>query len=441
MSRSAADCFAPDSDMLRAERAVALLLGAVECRLGAEAVPLRRALGRVLAEPVVSRLTVPPHDNSAVDGYAVNADDLPPEGEVALPVAVRIAAGHPAGAPLPRGSAARIFTGAPMPAGADTVIPQEACRVERGPGEGLGEGLGEGPGEGGAGGEIVVLPGGVRRGSNRRRAGEDIRAGDAILSPGRRLRAQDLGLAASVGLAELPVRRRLRVAVFSTGDELREPGSPLPEGCIHDSNRYVVPALLEGLGAEVSDLGILPDRAEAVRAGIEGAAASHDLIVTSGGVSTGEEDHVKAAVSALGGLHFWRIAVRPGRPLAVGLAGGVPFVGLPGNPVAAMATFLMVVRPMVLRLMGADPAPPAPVRARAAFAFKKRPGRREWLRARLSAAPGPDGLPLAERFPNEGSGILTSMAWATGLLDLPEETAGVAEGDLVDFVPFDALLG
>jgi molybdopterin molybdotransferase len=409
--------------MISAARAVTILLDAVECRLGVEAVPLRKALGRVVAEPVISARSVPPYDNSAVDGYAVHADDLPagggPGDAVTLPVIARVAAGHRHGDPVPRGTAARIFTGAPMPEGPDTIVPQEACRAE---------------------GDRVTVPGGVRRGANRRRAGEDIRAGSVILEPGRRLRPQEIGLAASVGLAEIRVRHRLRVAVFSTGDEIRDPGEPIPEGCIYDSNRYVIPALLERLGAEVTDLGILADRAEAVRAGIESASRDHDLIVTSGGVSTGEEDHVKAAVAALGGLHFWRVAVRPGRPLAVGFAGTVPFVGLPGNPVAAMATFLMLVRPMTLKLMGADASLPPAQRAQAAFSFRKRAGRREWLRARL--VPGPTGeLPLAQRFPDEGSGILTSMAWATGLLDLPEEMAGVEEGDLVDFVPFDQLLG
>ncbi len=404
--------------MLRADVAVTRLLDAVECRAAIETVPLRAALGRVLAEPVVSPVTVPPRDNSAVDGFAVNAEDLPAEGVVLLPVATRIAAGQIATSALARGTAARIFTGAPLPPGADTVIPQEACRVEGGQ---------------------VALPGGIRRGANRRPAGEDVRAGAVVLEAGRRLRPQDLGLAATVGRASLPVRARLRAAVFSTGDELREPGGELPDGAIYDSNRFTVSALLERLGAAVTDLGILPDRADAVHAGLRDAARDHDLIVTSGGVSTGEEDHVKAAVQALGGLHFWRVAVRPGRPLAVGIAEGVPFVGLPGNPVAAMATLLMLVRPMVLKLMGAELGLPVPWRVPAAFAFKKRPGRREWLRARLVAAP--DGSVRAERFPNEGSGILTSMVWAGGLVDLPEDLPAVAEGDVVDFLPFEALLG
>jgi molybdopterin molybdotransferase len=419
MNRSAADCFAPDADMLLAAAATDALLRAVECRLEVERVPLRRARGRVLAEPVVSSLTVPPFDNSAVDGYAVRFADLPQDVEEArLPVALRIPAGRPADRPLPAGAAARIFTGAVLPEGADTVVPQEACREEGGQ---------------------VVLPVRLKPGANRRRAGEDVRAGAVVLAAGTRLRPQDIGLAATVGCTELAVRRRLRVAVFSTGDEIRDPGEPAPAGCIYDSNRFTVSALLEALGAEVTDLGILPDRFEAVRSGLEAASSGHDLIVTSGGVSTGEEDHVKAAVGALGGLHFWRIAVRPGRPLAVGAVGDVPFVGLPGNPVAAMATFLMVVRPMVLKLMGETPSVPVRLRARAGFSFKKRAGRREWLRVRL--LPGEDGVPVAERFPSEGSGILTSMVWASGLLDLPEEMPALSQGDLVEYVSFAELIG
>jgi molybdopterin molybdotransferase len=416
--RSAADCFAPDAGTLRVDAAIAALVGAVDCRLGTETVPLHRARGRVLAAPVVSARPVPPHDNSAVDGYAVSAGDLDADGETRLPVSARIAAGHPPEGPLAAGTVARIFTGAVLPAGADTVVPQEACRTDGG---------------------AVVLPAGVRRGANRRQAGEDVRAGDTVIVPGTRLRAQEVGLAAAVGLDRIEVRRRLRAAVFSTGDEIREPGAEAPPGCIYDSNRHVVSALLDGLGVEVTDLGILPDRFDAVRDGLAAAAAGHDLIVTSGGVSTGEEDHVKAAVGLLGGLHFWRIAVRPGRPLSVGLVGDVPFVGLPGNPVAAMATLLMVVRPMVLKLAGAVPETPLPARVRAGFDFRKRVGRREWLRARLG--PGGDGVPVAQRFPSEGSGILTSMVWADGLVDLPEELAAVAVGDLVDFVPFRDLTG
>lgn len=416
--RSVADCFAPDAGTLRVDAAVAALVGAVDCRLGTETVALHRARGRILAAPVVSARAVPPYDNSAVDGYAVRAADLATDGGTRLPVSGRIAAGRPQDGPLAAGTAARIFTGAVLPGGADTVVPQEACRPD---------------------GDAVVLPAGIRRGANTRRAGEDVRAGDVVIAAGTRLRAQEVGLAAAVGLDRLDVRRRLRAAVFSTGDEIREPGTEAPPGCIYDSNRHAVAALLEALGAEVTDLGILPDRPAAVRDGLAAAATSHDLIVTSGGVSTGEEDHVRAAVGALGGLHFWRIAVRPGRPLSVGMVADVPFVGLPGNPVAAMATFLMVVRPMVLKLAGAAPELPLPARVRAGFGVRKRVGRREWLRARLE--PGADGVPVARRFPAEGSGILTSMVWADGFVDLPEELPEVAEGDLVDFVSFRDLTG
>lgn len=433
MSRSPADAFAPGADMLRAEQAVAALLGAVECSLDTERVPLMAGRGRILAEALVSGLTVPPHDNSAVDGYAVNSADLSAEAEMRLPVVARITAGHPSARSVPRGSAARIFTGGVLPAGIDTVVPQEVCRAEGGA---------EGGAEEGAASGEVVLPAGVKRGANTRRAGEDVRTGDVVVAAGTRLRPQEIGLAAAVGSTGLTVYRRLRAAVFSTGDEIRDPGTPAGAGCIYDSNRYTVAALLEALGAEVTDLGILPDRFEAVRDGLDAAARAHDLIVTSGGVSVGEEDHVKQVVAGLGSLHLWRIAVRPGRPLAVGSVRGVPFVGLPGNPVAAMATFLMIVRPMVLKLMGVAPGTPSsrPVamRVRAGFAFRKRAGRREWLRGRV--VPGADGFPVVERFPVEGSGILTSMVWAGGIVDLPEDLAGVAQGDLVDFVAFSELL-
>ena len=305
-----------------------------------------------------------------------------------------------------------------MPPGADTVMMQEDCRRE---------------------GEEVILRPGIKRGSNRRRAGEDVTAGATILEAGIRLRPQDIGLAAAIGRTNLEVARPLRVAVFSTGDELAEPGEPLPAGAIYDSNRFTLAALLGQLGCAVGDLGILPDRREEVQRALAAAASDHDSIITSGGVSVGEEDHVKSAVLALGRLHVWRLAIKPGRPIALGqIEDGsrqVPFIGLPGNPVAAMVTFLRVVRPILLRLMGARDAGPRLYRVRAQFEHKKKKDRREFLRARLVTES--DGSLIAVKFPREGAGILSSLVEAEGLVELPESLTRLEPGSMVDFLPFN----
>ncbi|MFQ5783326.1 MAG: gephyrin-like molybdotransferase Glp [Alphaproteobacteria bacterium] len=407
------DCFAHGGPLMTTAEALERIAALAVTVTEAETAPLRRASGRILAEDVVAPFDVPPHDNAAVDGYAVFFDDLDPDGETRLPVTGRIAAGHPLDRPMARGEALRVFTGAPMPKGPDTVMMQEDCRAD--------------------GDEVVIMPG-IRRGANRRDAGEDIAKGSVILERGRRLRPQDLGLAASVGRSALAVYRPLRVAVFSTGDEVREPGAALDEGAIYDANRYVLTALLEAQGAAVTDLGILPDDVETVRAALAGAARDHDVLFTSGGVSVGEEDHVKAAVEALGRLHFWRLAIRPGRPLALGQVGATPFVGLPGNPVAAMVTFLRIARPLVLRLSGCREVTPHLFRVRADFDYKKKKNRREWLRARLVARA--DGSLAAEKFPRGGAGILSSLVAADGLIELPEEMTQLTSGTMVDFLPF-----
>ena len=413
MAQLSDDCFAFGGALMTAGEALALLGERLSAVTEVETVALGDACGRILAEDVTAPMPVPPHDNAAVDGYAVHFDDLDPDRETRLPVGRRIAAGQAAGAPAPRGAAVRIFTGAAMPDGPDTVLMQEDCRAE---------------------GEAVTVPPGIRRGANRRRAGEDVRAGAVILRAGRRLRAQDAGLAASVGRARLAVRRPLRAALFSTGDEIREAGADLPPGCVYDANRYAVAGLLAGLGCAVSDLGILPDRPEAVRGGLAEAARSHDLVMTSGGVSTGEEDHVRAAVEALGSIHFWRLAIRPGRPLALGQIGRVPFVGLPGNPVAVMVTFMRFARPAILRLAGAADEVPRTFPVRAAFAYRKKVSRREWLRASLFT--DADGALAARKFPRDGAGILTSMVESDGLIELPEALGEIAPGESVDFLPF-----
>jgi len=407
------DCFAHGGRLMTTAEALARLAETVGPVMESERVALPDGLGRILAEDVVAPADVPGHDNSAVDGYAVFFDDLEPHGETRLPVTGRAAAGHPLGRDARRSEAIRIFTGARMPEGPDTVMMQEDCRAE---------------------GDSVVIAPGIKRGANRRTRGEDIRAGSVVLAKGARLRAQDLGQAAAVGRRELPVSRPLRAALFSTGDELREPGTRLEPGCIYDSNRYTVGALLAGLGCRVDDLGILPDRRAAVETALDGARSGHDLIVTSGGVSVGEEDHVKQAVEALGHLHLWRLAIKPGRPIALGQVGRVPFVGLPGNPVAVVVTFLNIVRPLILRMMGGNDAPPHSFRVRAGFDHKKKKDRREWLRAHL-VQDGAGGL-TAEKFPREGAGILSSLVAADGLVELPEDLTRLEAGAMVDFLPF-----
>jgi molybdopterin molybdotransferase len=417
MAQLSDDCFAAGGPLMPFADALALILQHLVPVVESDSVALAAALGRILAETVVSPIDVPGHDNSAVDGYALHFDDLDPAGETRLPVVGRATAGHPFAEALPRGMALRIFTGAVMPPGPDTVMMQEDCRLD---------------------GDFVVLRPGIKRGSNRRKTGEDVKLGAPVLAAGVRLRAQDVGLAAAIGRTSLIVARPLQVALFSTGDELVEPGRPLTRGAIFDSNRFTIAALLRQLGATVSDLGILPDRPAPLQAALAEAAGNHDLIITSGGVSVGDEDHVKAAVEALGRLHFWRLAIKPGRPIALGQidADGrhVPFVGLPGNPVAAMVTFLLIARPMLLRLMGARDLTPNLYRVRALFEHRKKKERREFLRARLVFDEG-GGL-AAVKFPREGAGILTSLVEADGLIELPESLTRLEPGTMVDFLPF-----
>lgn len=418
MAQLSDDCFAFGGEMMAVDRALELLSGRLHPVTETHRIGLADALGHVLAEDVVAPFNVPPHDNSAVDGYAVFFDDLTPDAATLLPVTARVAAGHALDRPGRRGEAVRIFTGAPMPEGFDTVLMQEDCKA--------GEGT-------------VVIPPGIRRGANRRRAGEDMAQGSTVLTAGRRLRAEDIGLLASLGRREVTVRTALRVAVFSTGDEVREPGVPLEPGCIYDANRFALIAALRELGCGVTDLGILPDRLDAVRGALEAAAGTHDVLITSGGMSTGEEDHVKAAVEALGGLHFWRLAIKPGRPVALGTVkgatkGAAVFVGLPGNPVAVMVTFLRIARPILLRLMGAADEAPALFPLRAGFTYKKKAGRREYVRATLARAA--DGVLTAVKHPRDGAGILSSMVESDGLVELPEEITRVEPGMIVDFLPF-----
>ena len=417
MAQLSDDCFAQGGPLMRVDEARRLLAEVITPVTTSEPVPLHQALGRILAEDIVSPVAIPPAPNSAVDGFAVYHADLDPENETRLPVVGRVTAGQMELPQARRGSAIRIFTGARLPAGEDggpdTVMMQEDCVLD---------------------GDTVVIAPGIKKGANARRAGEDVEIGATVLQAGQRLRAQDVGQAAAVGRREVMVSTHLRVGLFSTGDELREPGGDLDPGAIYDSNRYTIHALLTGLGCQVDDLGILPDRFEAVHSALDSARGKHDLLVTSGGVSVGEEDHVKDAVEALGKLHLWRLAVKPGRPIALGQVGLVPFVGLPGNPVAVVVTFLTIVRPLILRLMGGRDAPPHTFRVRAGFDHKKKKDRREWIRAHLEED-GAGGL-TARKFPREGAGILSSLVAADGLIELPEDLTRLEAGAMVDFLPF-----
>jgi molybdopterin molybdotransferase len=395
--------------MLSVEDALARLLARAD-PVAVETMPTLQATGRVLAADVLAAIDVPPLDNAQMDGYAVRSIDVPAPGTT-LPVAQRIAAGQ-VGVPLAPGTAARIFTGAPVPPGADAVVMQEACS---------------------AAGDKVTLNEMPVRGAWIRRAGIDLAAGDVAVAAGTRLRPQELGLIASVGAARISVHRRARVAVLFTGDELAMPGEPLAPGRIYNSNRFVLRALLEQLGCEVEDLGIVPDDRAATRRAFVTAAERADCIVTSGGVSVGEEDHVKPAVEAEGALDLWQIAMKPGKPLAFGHVRGVPFIGLPGNPVSSFVTFLLFARPFILRRQGGAHVAPTAFRLRAAFDWPRPDRRREFLRVRRE---GEDAVAL---FPTQNSAVLASAAWADGLVDLPPGTA-VARGDVVRYLSFADLL-
>ncbi len=396
------------------DEAIDALLARVPAPPAVEEVELRDALGRVLAAPLDASFPVPAWDNSAMDGYALCAADLPAEGG-ALPLAGRIAAGDAAEQRLPAGHAVRIFTGAPLPPGADAVVAQENCRVE---------------------GERIWLPA-VKAGDNVRRQGEETAAGERVLEAGKRLRPQELGLLASFGVARVKVHRRLRVALLSSGNELREPGEPLQAGQIYNSNRYSLLGVLQSLGCEVHDFPILVDDLGASREALADAASRFDLIITSGGVSVGEEDHLKQAIRELGELHLWRLAIQPGKPLAFGEVNGTPWIGLPGNPAAALITSLVVARPFILRAQGCAEVLPKPLQLPAGFAWPKANVRRQYLRARLEPV---DGQLQVRLHPRQGSAMLTSASWAEGLA-IVECQRTLGEGEVVEYLPFSELLG
>jgi molybdopterin molybdotransferase len=418
MAQLTDDCFAFAGPLLPLHEMERLIHDRVNPITETQAVALSDARGRVLAADIVAPLNLPPFDNSAVDGYAVQHATLRPDEETRLRIVGRVTAGLDSARALAPGEAIRIFTGAPMPQGADTVFMQEDCRVEE---------------------NAVVVPPGLKVGANRRLAGEDVKAGSVALAAGRVLSATDVALAAALGLTTLEVRRRVRVALFSTGDEIVEPGMPRPAASLFDANRYLLAGLLARLCAEVTDLGIVADDPDALTRAIGEAAKTHDLVLTSGGVSTGEADHVRTAVEKVGRLVFWRVAIKPGRPVAMGVIEGAAFAGLPGNPVAAFVTFVRVVRPLLLRLGGALPQTLVALPVRAAFAYRKKKGRREYVRVALRRAA--DGVVEAAKHPQEGAGVITSLTETDGLVELAEDTTSLESGAMVGFLSYASLVG
>ena len=407
--------------MLTAQQALDHLLSNAQVVHESERVPMQAALGRVLAEDVHSLVDVPPLDNTSMDGYAVRTADTATPGNV-LTIAQRIPAGS-MGSPLQAGTVARIFTGAPVPPGADAVVMQEDCAIPDGSSDQV---------------QINVVP---ISGQWIRRQGEDLSVGKTALKAGMFLRPQELGVAASAGLTHLNVKRRVKVAAFFTGDELALPGEPLKPGGIYNSNRDTLLACLRSLGCDATDLGIVPDRLDATREALRKASKDHDLIITSGGVSVGEEDHIKPAVTAEGRLDMWQIAIKPGKPLAFGAVrkssepqdGEAWFIGLPGNPVSSFVTFLLFVRPFILKLQGRESKPMQSYLMRSDFDWLKADRRNEFLRVKINADGGLD------LFPNQSSGVLTSASWGDGLVDCPPGQP-FKKGDLVKYIPFDALL-
>lgn len=420
MAQLSNDCFAGPNALMRLDEALALLRQRLVPLQRTIPRPLAECMDHFLAQDILSPIQVPGRANAAVDGYLVYFRDINPAGETCLKVVGKASAGHPYLGPFPARSALRVLTGAILPEGPDTIYMQEDCRLE---------------------GEYVFLPPGIRRGANLRLAGEDVAMGASILGRGQRLRPQDLALASAVGLESLPLLSPLRISIFSTGDELAIDRQRLGEGQIYDSNRTLLSLYLTRLGMEVRDMGILPDRYDIIAQNLKEAAQQSDLILTSGGVSTGDEDHVRNALAAIGKIHLWRLAIKPGRPVALGqidhAEGSVPFAGLPGNPVAAFVNLVHVVRPMILLLMGIDPElhPLPRFTGIADFSWKKKPGRREWLRVTLTSLKE-DGLARLSLFPREGAGILSSLVQSDGLAEIPEDLQKIEAGDKIHYLPY-----
>jgi molybdopterin molybdotransferase len=411
------DCFVHDRKRLRHGEALAILKQRIKPVAGTETVPLAEVAGRILAEPAVAPRPVPAHTNAAVDGYSFAAADYDANAGTELPVDGRAAAGHGLErAPAP-GTAARIFTGAVMPSGHDTVVMQEDVEAKAV-----------------AGRTVVSIPAGLKRGANVRRAGEDVQAGETLLRAGAMLRPQDLAALASIGMAQVRCFARLRVAIVSTGDEVVRPGAALGEGQVYDANAPMLAALIASAGARPTDLGVLPDNRDEVKRRLAAAAERYDAAILSGGASRGEEDHVVAALDALGKRHLWQLAIKPGRPMSFGQIGDCVVLGLPGNPVAVFVCFLLYVWPLLRRMGGADWPEPRRYRLPALFAFPgRKPGRREFWRGSLEETP--HGLAV-DKFPRDGSGLISGLRAADGLIDIPEDVGDVQPGDRVAFIPF-----
>ncbi len=413
------DCFVTDSERLRHDDALAILRERVGPVVEAERIGLTAAHGRILAERIVSPRNVPPADNAAVDGYAYASGDYDAAGGY-FPVVARLAAGHAASAHMP-GTAVRIFTGAAMPDGADIVAMQEDCEPHVQDAQ-----------------AFVAIPPGLKPGANRRKAGEDLAKGGVLAEPGTRLRPQEIAAIASIGQTDFSVFRRLKIATVSTGDEIVRPGVPLKPGQLYDSNFALLDALLAGADCELTDAGVLPDDSDTVRETLAKLAAEHHAIITTGGASQGEEDHLAASLTALGKRHLWQLAIKPGRPVGFGQIGDCAVVALPGNPVAAFVCFLIYVRPMLTVMAGG--AWPEPQRFQLAADFEiatRKTGRREFLRGRLSA--DQSGRPVVQKFPRDGSGLITSLREADGLIEIEEDIPSVRRGGLVTFLPFSGL--
>ena len=410
------DCFLHDRDRLRHADALALIRQRVSTVTDIVETRLENAAGLILAEDVNSTRLVPARDNAAVDGFAYRHEDYDDTGGW-FAVTDRIAAGQAPAGSLHPSAAARIFTGAVMPDGADTVAMQEDCETHEQDGK-----------------HFVAIPPGLRQGANRRKAGEDLKAGDPIASAGRALRPQDIGAVASSGFATVSTYRPIRVALLSTGDEIVRPGHDATAQMVYDSNHFLLRALLEPLGVEVTDLGILPDDPDRIHEAISAAAESHDALITTGGASRGEEDHVLETLDTLGSRHSWQLAVKPGRPMMFGQIGDCAFLGLPGNPVAAFVCFLLYARPLLIKLGGGLWTEPERFPLPAAFTIeKKKPDRREFLRGRLQIE---DSTLQVTKFERDGSGLISSLREADGLIELNEDILKVAHGDIVQFIPF-----
>ena len=408
-------CDSIKDELIPYDQALQALLNYSSPLTETESLELTQGLGRVLAEDLKSTIDVPPAANSAMDGYAIQLSDVNAGGITTLKVTQRIPAGS-VGTPVTAGTAARIFTGAPIPAGADAVIMQE--QVE-------------------ASDDHMSFDAMVRPGQNIRAAGEDIGVNQTILKKGTKLRAQELGLAASIGIARLPLIRKVRVGIFFTGDELVEPGQPLTAGKIYDSNRYTLTGLLQSLGCEILDLGIVGDTLEQTRQAILQAVESTDLVITSGGVSVGEEDHVRIALQQLGELHMWRLKIKPGKPLAFGVVNDTAFIGLPGNPVSAFATFCLFVAPVIKKLQGRSKVLAESTQVTASFDWPRADRRREFTRARIER--DVDNRLYASLYPHQGSGVLMSTSWADGFIDIAEDCT-IESGDRVNYISFKDLL-